>query len=564
MAGSAATPTSLVEISISCRGLRDTDVFSKSDPMCVVAYQPFGTTQWTELKRTECIDNTLDPDFSTKLQITYHFEEIQKLRFSLYDLDSNNPDLSNHDFLGSMECTLGQLVSSCEFKKPLIDPSCKSLNCGTIILTTEELVSCKEELTIQMYGRNHDKLGWFCSNRPFLEFYKSNESGTFTLAYRTNDQLMKSQNPVWKEFTVPMHTFCSGDYDRNIKVRCMNFHSNGSHDLIGEFYTTVRKLKEGPGHSNTYTLENERKKGVNPRRLSDRRKGASYKGSGEIILNKIQTRQVYSFLDYIKGGTEMNAFIGIDFTASNGNPQSPQSLHYFHPDMPNQYVRAIQSVGEIIEDYDDDKFFPVLGFGARMPPDFTQVSHEFFVNGHPNNPFCERVQGVIDAYYNCLNRVQLYGPTNFAPIINHVARFAASHRSGDKYFILLILTDGIITDMPQTKEAIVNASCLPLSIIIVGVGGAEFDSMEELDGDVVRLSSRGRYAERDIVQFVPFRDFLQGGLDPHTARQRLAREVLAEVPHQFISYMKANGIIPKQPLNSRKDMFIDPTIGNVS
>ena len=60
--------------------------------------------------------------------------------------------------------------------------------------------------------------------------------------------------------------------------------------------------------------------------------------------------------------------------------------------------------------------------------------------------------GVLEAYYNCLNRVQLYGPTNFAPIINHVARFATSNRAGDKYFILLILTDGIITDMPQTKE----------------------------------------------------------------------------------------------------------------
>lgn len=60
--------------------------------------------------------------------------------------------------------------------------------------------------------------------------------------------------------------------------------------------------------------------------------------------------------------------------------------------------------------------------------------------------------------------------------------------------------------MPNTKEAIVNAASLPLSIIIVGVGGAEFEAMEELDGDAVRLSSNGRFAERDIVQFVPYRD----------------------------------------------------------
>lgn len=81
--------------------------------------------------------------------------------------------------------------------------------------------------------------------------------------------------------------------------------------------------------------------------------------------------------------------------ASNGNPQTPQSLHYINPQVPNQYARAIQAVGEIIEDYDTDKYFPVLGFGARMPPAFTTVSHEFFVNGDSSNPFCYRVQGLI-------------------------------------------------------------------------------------------------------------------------------------------------------------------------
>lgn len=36
------------------------------------------------------------------------------------------------------------------------------------------------------------------------------------------------------------------------------------------------------------------------------------------------------------------------------------------------------------------------------------------------------VQGIVDAYRACLPQVRLYGPTNFSPIINHVARFAAA------------------------------------------------------------------------------------------------------------------------------------------
>ena len=51
------------------------------------------------------------------------------------------------------------------------------------------------------------------------------------------------------------------------------------------------------------------------------------------------------------------------------------------------------------------------------------------------------------------------------------------------YHVLLILTDGVISDMDQSRAAIVEASALPMSIIIVGVGGADFDMMEELDSD---------------------------------------------------------------------------------
>jgi hypothetical protein len=36
------------------------------------------------------------------------------------------------------------------------------------------------------------------------------------------------------------------------------------------------------------------------------------------------------------------------------------------------------------------------------------------------------IQGVLDAYRMCVTRVTLYGPTNFAPIILHVAQFAAA------------------------------------------------------------------------------------------------------------------------------------------
>ena len=70
--------------------------------------------------------------------------------------------------------------------------------------------------------------------------------------------------------------------------------------------------------------------------------------------------------------------------------------------------------------------------------------------------------------------------------------------------------------------------------------------MEELDGDTVRLTNdSGQEAARDIVQFVPFQGFLERGLNSQMSRLHLAKEVLAEIPEQFTSYMKANRIVPR-------------------
>ena len=65
----------------------------------------------------------------------------------------------------------------------------------------------------------------------------------------------------------------------------------------------------------------------------------------------------------------------------------------------------------------------------------------------------------------------------------------------------MIITDGIINDMDKTIDEIVRGSSLPLSIIIVGVGSADFTSMDVLDADDEPLYSKKykKYMASDIV-----------------------------------------------------------------
>ncbi|XP_050440402.1 copine-8-like [Adelges cooleyi] len=527
--GTAVSPSVDIELSLACRGLSGTDTLSKSDPMCVTYVQPFGQRKWVEYHRTETVKNNQDPNFVSKVLIGYRFEEQQPILFEIYDSDSKDKDLSAHDFLGTITITLGQLVANKRNKLQLTNRE-GALKGSYLIVTAEELTNDNNEVILELKGQKLDKKDFFGKSDPFLEFYKLTDTGNYTLVYKT-DVIKDTLSPHWKSFSMPVRLLCNGDYDRNLKVICFDWNSSGDHSLIGEFYTTLKGLLEPNA---TFKCINEKKK----------QKKKDYKDSGEISVVNIKINALYSFLDYIQGGTEIFCTVAIDFTGSNGNPSDPSSLHYVNAASMNLYEQAIWSVVSIIEDYDSDKQFPVLGFGAKIPP-HGQVSHEFFVNMSVDNPHCFGVRGVLDAYRNCIKQVQLYGPTNFAPIVNHVAGIAQNNQAGDGYFILLILTDGAITDMEQTVEAIVKASLLPISIIIVGIGNAEFDAMEELDSDKSGLkTANGVRAARDIVQFVPFNQYLSN--DPNTANLLLAKDVLAEVPKQFMEYMKVSGIIPKK------------------
>ncbi|TKS88029.1 Copine-3 [Collichthys lucidus] len=489
-----------VALNISCDNLLDMDAFSKSDPLCVLLMNTSGP-HWCEIGRTEKIDNCLNPKFSKSFVIDYYFEMVQKLRFEVYDIDSETCSLQDADFLGELECTLGQIVSSRKFTRPLVMKDKRPAGKGSITICAEERTD-NRVVEFEVAARKLDKKDFFGKSDPFLEFYRQTETG-WQLAHRT-EVVKNTLNPTWRPFRIPLQSLCGGDVEKSIKVDCVDYNSSGSHDFIGSFQTTLVQIQEA---SQTYAAEFEC---INSRK---KQKKKGYKNSGVIIIKKCK--------------------IAIDFTGSNGDPRTPRSLHYINPQGYNEYLAAIWAVGSVIQDYDSDKMFPAFGFGAQIPPTM-QVSHEFPINFNPSNPFCAGIEGVVQAYQQCLPQVKLYGPTNFSPIINHVAHFgrqAIQQQTASQYFVLLIITDGVITDMDQTRSAIVNASRLPMSIIIVGVGGADFTAMEFLDGDDGTFySATGEAAMRDIVQFVPFRQF------QHAGTAALAQSVLAELPDQVASF----------------------------
>jgi len=524
---SNSLPTSTVELSVKCTDLADKDILSKSDPICVMFMQR--NNQWFEVGRTEMIKDNLNPAWEKKFVVDYSFEERQAVKFEVYDFDSDSKNLNHHDFLGRCETTMGSIVSSGTFVSLLKDISKSG---SKIHISAEELKTSKEFITFKFRAEKLDKKDFFGKSDPFYVISRSAHGAQWTVVKRS-EIIMKNLNPNWAPFSISARELCNSDHERPLKIDIYDWDSDGTHDYIGSFVTSLSKLESSAIEQTGIPVINDEKK----------RKKSSYKNSGTFFVESCKIETQPSFIEYLQGGVTMNFSVAVDFTASNGDPRRPGSLHFIgNGQMDNQYTTAIKSVGEIIQDYDTDKQFPALGFGAQVPPT-GQVSHEFFLNLSSSSPFCSGVDGLLASYWHAIQSVRLYGPTNFAPVINHVANFARAYQNGDQYFVLLIITDGIITDLEATKYAIINACELPMSIIIVGVGNEDFSAMEELDGDEHKLSVGKRVASRDIVQFVELRRFI--GPNNTWSKELLAKEVLAEIPQQFVGWMKGRGIYPK-------------------
>jgi len=322
------------------------------------------------------------------------------------------------------------------------------------------------------------------------------ETNSAILLYKS--EIQHDENPVWKNFVMPGMLF--ERFRRNtVEIICWNQTENFSDELLGRAGTTLAELSWGVGTQNVHKL-------LNPHRQNPT------KERGTIELTLLDKTGIHSFLDYIQAGTQIHFTVAVDFTASNGKPTDAKSLHFIHPHTSNDYMIALRDIGSVIEKYSRTRKMVGLGFGAQVPPDF-HVSHAFFMNGS-HDPHVEGVDELLTAYRKTLLAIRPFAPTEFAPVIHHVAKFAkASSRQGfEHYFVLLILTDGCVSDEQRTMEAIVEASTLPMSIIVLGIGqtresedGNNFSSMKKLQSTELKTKD-GRKLMRDVFKFAQFKD----------------------------------------------------------
>ncbi|KAG4155389.1 hypothetical protein ERO13_D03G110500v2 [Gossypium hirsutum] len=468
---------SQIELSFSATSLRDRDVFSKSDPM-VVVYIKERDGAINEVFRTEVVLNSLTPTWIAKYTITYHFEVVQNLLFKVFDVDTQYHNV--------------------EVKMLKLE---EQQSLGEAYCTLSELVT------------------------------KPNRSLTLDLI-RREESVSSTHSQHCGKLTVHAEECFSSKSTADIILRCIDLESKDLFSKSDPFLVISKLVESGTSIPvcKTEVLKNDHNPTWKPVFLNIQQVGSkdsplviecfNFNSNGKHdLIGKVQ--KSLADLEKLHLGRE------------GENLYLPTLVGH------NYENKAIYEVGEVLQFYDADKRYPAWGFGAR--PIDGPVSHCFNLNGSSNYCEVQGIQGIMMAYTSALFNVSLAGPTLFGHVINRASVVACDSLStgAKKYFALLIITDGVITDLQETKDALVKASDLPLSILIVGVGGADFKEMEILDavkGERLE-STTGCIASRDIVQFVPFRDLQSGEIS-------MVGALLAELPTQFLTYMRRRDIKP--------------------
>ena len=540
----------LVELHLSCVNLPKMDTLSHTDAYVRVeerlaSSSTAAATRWRQVGRTEVVWDTESPSFTTSIEVAFHFEEQQDLRFTVMDKDTMEAD----DLIGNALVSLGQIMSSRGgvFRASIFKPKYGRKPRGQLRISGEPVSACNDVLIAQFLGRNLRNMdGLFGKSDPFFTIERQDyvhggaetsdghteahlaRAKVFSKAKRRasaasikqakliarhggegtpaafdpqfswtqvfkSDIMRNNLNPVWPPLRVPIRLLLGQelDYDRPLRIKCFDWDTDGTHDFIGAFTTSLAGLLRGSGGAG-WELQRMR---------SWPKKG--YKSGGALVCGvapsraraAVRTRveHIPGLLDFVLGGCEISLMIAVDFTGSNGRFEDPRGLHYFDPHAraqgagKNHYEEALHAVGDILAPYDHDGHIPVWGYGAKVDGAHS-ASHCFPLNlsGEYGNPEVVGVPGVLAAYEAAIRsgRVKLSGPTNLSEIIDTATAMAIGDgeisQANQQYSILMILTDGIITDMAKTTDAIVRAARYGLSIIIIGIGSANFDLMEQV------------------------------------------------------------------------------------
>ncbi|PON90330.1 von Willebrand factor, type A [Trema orientale] len=148
-----------------------------------------------------------------------------------------------------------------------------------------------------------------------------------------------------------------------------------------------------------------------------------------------------------------------------------KNLHFLGEEL-NPYEQAISIISKTLSPFDEDNLIPCYGFGDSSTHD------EDVFSFYPDDKPCYSFEEVLFRYRELVPRINLAGPTSFAPITE--AAMGIVDSKGGQYHVLVIIADGQ-NERSTEFYIVLLVSEYPLSKILAGVGDGPWDLMHKFD-----------------------------------------------------------------------------------
>eukprot|EP00188_Purpureofilum_apyrenoidigerum_P003213 Plantae.Rhodophyta-Purpureofilum_apyrenoidigerum.ctg3305.p1 GENE.Plantae.Rhodophyta-Purpureofilum_apyrenoidigerum.ctg3305~~Plantae.Rhodophyta-Purpureofilum_apyrenoidigerum.ctg3305.p1 ORF type:complete len:631 (+),score=82.90 Plantae.Rhodophyta-Purpureofilum_apyrenoidigerum.ctg3305:252-2144(+) len=567
-----------IELKISCRDLMGNNGGIPS-ATALIYMKTFGVDRdFGPIGQTEIHSPSSSPQFSVGIPATHRFHRYQEVRIAIFDVPHGGHVTANH-LIGAADVLFGQIIGAnpnSPLKMDLKHTRSQSptgsiiIGVGTNIDPGRRMVTLKLGFEEPTSAADIAKSGRRDPSKIRIDSLK-NEAFTRRLRNRRrliNPRAAKQNQQAVDAHDVRLVVLAAPDFDSqsvstgegtNAMTNIENFDNVYTSPALimndeqtpqvksGWFPPMVVSAKQlNRGHDNR-TLYLSVYRDDTPiggvmttlRHLQMFQPGQSLSmdPTGSLIIHSVSTRQESSFADIVcKGEIDLQMMFALDFTASNGNPREPGTLHSQASHMPSQYEALMRTFANIILPICSSNIVPAFGFGAKLPPQ-GGISHCFPLSGNMGSYEFRGVEDLAAAYKRTCMSVEFYGPTVFSEVLYTARtmnkRRASQIRNKCPYMLLVIFTDGNISDGDTFMDTIVNAAAVePISVIIVGLGHENYAKTWQCLGDNEDLPRHYiKEAVRRNVHFVTLDD-------SRNNLSELATMALYKIPDQVLDYLR--------------------------
>jgi len=497
----ATRNTATLSLSFSGEKLPDTDFGPGKTDGYVIVKRKDARGQWAEIGRTEVINNDLNPKWKTEILVPYVFGQPDDLQFTVADEDHGKKD----DQLLETRVQIDRLLRDAGATFPVRGRKNAKLHVVAQIVETKN-----ERLTFKCSATVPKMDGLFGKCDPFLTFERAvltDDGKTERVSeYHQTEVVEKSLKPTWKPFTLTDTEFCNADDVKRVTVKAWDSDGPGDREYIGEVVLTLGELRAG-------------KQG--PWDIVKVKNGKPGKKRGTLTM-ECKIVQYPTFVEFVRAGLEVEVSYMVDVTGSNGDWRSDDSLHSLGGGK-TQYERGITAVDKVMAAYDTDGKKP-LGFFGGVHEGTSGTSHNYQAGEFTTE------EEFTKLYRDTIRTTRFSGPTYFHEFLQDAA--TVDVKKG-VYRVIVVFCDGAVHEIGATKRALRALSDKNVSVLIVGIGGADFGAMEDLDDQ--DDDEVGIY--RDLTDFVAQRKY------PTPEAMRAA--LLTELPGHIEEFMKRQGYRPE-------------------